>query len=217
LAGDHGRPELFRAPARGYPWAWDEEAVVGAVHLPARQSARLGVASPVAADAIAEVVLRRGATQRAGLGRESSDALGAKAVEAQDAVHRSLRELLAQRAALPQAPLAQSSQPALAQRVSPRELLVQELWLARVPHAKALWARVSQPRVPEHVVLPEPPLVLGPPAWPPQVDEPGQAEQQQEPLPEELAFAKLPSPLLLSPSVRLPPRFRRPLHPANGA
>jgi hypothetical protein len=71
--------------------------------------------------------------------------------------------------------------------------------------------------VPQHVVLPEPPLVLEPPAWPPQVDEPGQAEQQQEPLPEELAFAKLPSPLLLSPSVRLPRRFRRPLHPANGA
>jgi hypothetical protein len=97
---------------------------------------------------------------------------------AQDAVRRSLLELPAQRAALPQAPLAQSSQPVLAQRVSPRELLAQELWLARVPHAKALRARVSQPRVPEHVVLPEPPLLLGPPASPPQVDGPTQAEQQ---------------------------------------
>jgi hypothetical protein len=131
---------------------------------------------------------------------------------AQDAVHRKSRELLAQRAALPQA---QSSQPVMAQRVSPRELLVQELWSAQVPHAKALRARVSQPRVPEHVVLPEPPLVLGPPASPPKVDGPTQAEQQQEPLPEELAFAKLPSPLLLSPSVQLRPRFRRLLHPAN--
>ena len=136
---------------------------------------------------------------------------------AQGAVRRSLRELLAQRAALPQAPLAQSSQPVTAQRVSPRELLVRESWLARVPHAKALRARVSQPRVLEHVVLPEPPLALGLPASPPQADEPTQAEQQQEPLPEEQAFAKLPSPLLLSPSVRLPPRSRRPLHPANGA
>jgi hypothetical protein len=140
---------------------------------------------------------------------------------AQGAVRRSLRELLAQRAALPQAPLAQSSQPVTAQRVSPRELLVRESWLARVPHAKALRARVSQPRVLEHVVLPEPPLALGLPASPPQADEPTQAEQQQEqqqePLQEELAFAKLPSPPLLSPNARLRPRFRRPLHPANGA
>ena len=99
---------------------------------------------------------------------------------AQDAVRRKSRELLAQRAALPQAPLAQSSQPVLAQRVSPPELLVQKLWLARVPHAKALRARVSQPRVLEHAVLPEPPLVLGPPASQPQVDAPTQAEQQEE-------------------------------------
>jgi hypothetical protein len=135
----------------------------------------------------------------------------------QGAVRRKSRELLAQRAALPQAPLAQSSQPVLAQRVSPRELLVQELWLARVPHAKALRARVSQPRVLEHAVLPEPPLVLGPPASQPQVDAPTQAEQQQERLPEELAFAKLPSRPLLSPTARLPPRFQRPLHPSDGS
>jgi len=88
---------------------------------------------------------------------------------AQDVVHQSLRELLAKRAALPQAPVTHSSQPVLAQRVSPRELLVQELWLARVPHAKALRARVSQPRVPAHVVLQEPPLEPGPPASPPPV------------------------------------------------
>ena len=136
---------------------------------------------------------------------------------AQVAVRRKSRELLAQRAALPQAPLALSSQPVLAQRVSPRELLVQELWLAQVQYVKALRARVSQPRVPEHVVLPEPLLVLGPPASPPRVGGPKQAEQQQEALPEERAFAKLPSPLLLSPSARLPPRFRRPLHPEGDA
>ena len=132
-------------------------------------------------------------------------------------MRRKSRELLAQRAALPQAPLAQSTQPALAQRVSPRELLVQELWLAGVPHAKALGAWVSQPRVPEHVVLPEPPLALGPPASRPQVDGRARPEQQQEPPPEQQASAKLPSPPLLSPSARLPPRFRRPLRPANDA
>lgn len=136
---------------------------------------------------------------------------------AQVAVRRKSRELVAQRAALQQAPLGQSSQPVLAQRVSPRELLVQESWLARVQHAKALRARVSQPRVPEHVVLREPLLVPGPPASPPQVDGPTQAEQQQEPLRQEQASAKLPSPLLLSPSVRLPLRFRRPLHPEGDA
>jgi len=56
-AGDHGRPEQFRELARGFPWAWGEEVVAGAAHLPVRQSARLAAASPVAADAIAEVVL----------------------------------------------------------------------------------------------------------------------------------------------------------------
>ena len=64
--------------------------------------------------------------------------------------------MLAQRAALTKAPLAQASRPELAQRVSPRELLVKELWLARVPYAQALLARVSQPRVPEHVALLKP-------------------------------------------------------------
>jgi len=65
-AGDHGRPAQFREPARGFPWAWGEEVVAGAAHLPARQSARLAVASPVAADAIAMEVLRRGVPQAAG-------------------------------------------------------------------------------------------------------------------------------------------------------
>ncbi|HXC48034.1 MAG TPA: hypothetical protein VNU20_07065 [Candidatus Sulfotelmatobacter sp.] len=136
---------------------------------------------------------------------------------AQDEVRRKSRELRAQRAVLPQAPLEQPPLPVQAQRVSPREreLLVQELLLARAPHAQELAAWVLQPRVPEYAVLPEP--VLAPLAWPPQVDEQAQAEQQQEPPLEEKAFAKLPSPPLLSPSARLPPRFRRPLHPAGDA
>jgi len=64
-AGDRGHQGQFQELARGFPWAWDEEVVAGAAHLPARQSARLAVASPVAADAI-EVVLRRGVPQAAG-------------------------------------------------------------------------------------------------------------------------------------------------------
>jgi hypothetical protein len=70
-AGDRGHPEQFRELARGFPWAWGEEVVAGAAHLPARQSARLAVASLVVADAIAEVVLRRGVPQAAGPERGS--------------------------------------------------------------------------------------------------------------------------------------------------
>jgi len=73
-AGGRGLPAQFRELARGFPWAWDEEVVAGAAHLPARQNARLAVANPVAADAIAMEVLHRGVPQAAGPERESSDA-----------------------------------------------------------------------------------------------------------------------------------------------
>jgi hypothetical protein len=66
LAGARALLAQFQELARGFPWAWDEEVVAGAAHLQARQSARLAVASPVAADAIAEVVLRPGVPQAAG-------------------------------------------------------------------------------------------------------------------------------------------------------
>jgi len=56
----------FQELARGFPWAWDEEAVEGAAQLPAHQSVQLGVACPVVADAIAEAALRRGARQAVG-------------------------------------------------------------------------------------------------------------------------------------------------------
>jgi len=44
---------------------------VGAAHLLATQNARLGAAGPVAADAIAEAVLRRGVLPAVGLAHES--------------------------------------------------------------------------------------------------------------------------------------------------
>jgi hypothetical protein len=53
-AGDRGHPAKSLEPDHGFPWAWDEEVAGGAAHPPVRQSARLAVASPVAADEFAE-------------------------------------------------------------------------------------------------------------------------------------------------------------------
>jgi hypothetical protein len=61
----------FREPARGFPWAWDEEAAAAAAHLLARQSVRLGAEFLAVADAIAEAVLRRGVSPAAGPERGS--------------------------------------------------------------------------------------------------------------------------------------------------
>jgi hypothetical protein len=82
---------------------------------------------------------------------------------------------------------------------------------------EVLLEQVSLPQAPAHVELEEPPRALGPLASPPPVGAPAQPEEQREPLQEPVAAAKRPSPQLLSPSVRLPPRFRRPLHPADDA
>jgi hypothetical protein len=102
----------------------------------------------------------------------------------------------------------------MARQVWLRELAVQarELQLMAV-----LRARVLLPQAPAHVELEEPPRALEPLASPPPVGAPAQPEEQREPLQEPVAAAKRPSPQLLSPSVRLPPRFRRPLHPADDA
>ena len=125
-------------------------------------------------------------------------------------MHRSPLELLAQRAV---PPLAQSSLPVLAQRVSLREPPAWEL-----QPAQALPAQVSLPQVPEHVVLPVPLLALGLLASPPLADELAQSEDQQEGPPlVPPAAAKLPLQPPLSPSARLPPRFPRPLHLAGDA
>jgi hypothetical protein len=70
-ADAHGLPAQFQALARGFPWAWDEEVVAGAAHLPERQSERLAAANPVAEDAIAGAVLRPVVPQVAGPERES--------------------------------------------------------------------------------------------------------------------------------------------------
>ena len=132
---------------------------------------------------------------------------------AQAAARRELRERQASQGVPPQVPLAPSSLPVLA-RVSRREPPVRELQLAL-----ALQAQASRLRAPEHVVLTEPPLALGPLASPPLVDELGQPDEQQGPplVPGPLAAAQLPSQPPLSPSARLPPRFPRRLHPADDA
>lgn len=207
-ACDRGHPARFRGLARGFPWAWDEEAVAAVAHSPAGQSERLAAACPVVG-AIAGAALRRGVRRAAGPERESLGAWDAKDVVERDAAHQESRELEAQQAARPQELRGQSSQLVLAQRASLREPRARGLW-----QAGALLARVSQPQVPTHVVLPEPPLVLGPLASPPRAVEP---EEQQEPLAERVVSAKPPSPPLLSLCARLPPRFRRPRHPADDA
>jgi hypothetical protein len=58
----------FRALARGFPWASDEEVVVvaGAVRLLVHQSVQLAAAFLAAAGAIAEAALRRDGPQVAG-------------------------------------------------------------------------------------------------------------------------------------------------------
>jgi hypothetical protein len=83
---------MFREPGHGFRWAWDEEVVAGAAHGTARQSARLAVASPVAAGAIADVELRQGVQWAAVPERdqEHEDEKDAKAVAAQAAARQEL-------------------------------------------------------------------------------------------------------------------------------
>jgi len=61
----------FRELGHGFRWAWDEEVVAAEAHLLAHRSARLAAACPVAADAIAKAVFRRGVFPAAGLAHES--------------------------------------------------------------------------------------------------------------------------------------------------
>jgi hypothetical protein len=85
LDDDHDHRARFRELGRGFPWAWDEEVVVGAEQLRKRRGARLADACLVAADARAEEMLLRGVPRAAGLERASWDALDAKVVVAQGA------------------------------------------------------------------------------------------------------------------------------------
>jgi hypothetical protein len=70
-AGGRGLPAQFREPARGFPWAWDEEVVAGAARWPAHRIALLVVAFRVAEDAIAEADRRLDASRAAGPERDS--------------------------------------------------------------------------------------------------------------------------------------------------
>ena len=78
----------FLAPARGFPWAWDEAVAAGVAQLWKPQDARLAAVFLVAADALAEAVFRRGVPPVAGPERALSDALDAKVVVEQDAARR---------------------------------------------------------------------------------------------------------------------------------
>src|SRR5689334_21509546 len=80
LVGDHDRRARFREQGRGFPWAWDEEVVVGEARLPERQSVRPVAVCPVAADALAAELLRRDVLTVAGPARGSSGASDAKVV-----------------------------------------------------------------------------------------------------------------------------------------
>jgi len=136
---------------------------------------------------------------------------------AQVAARRKSGMLQAQQVAPQQAPRAQSRQPAPGRRVSLREMLVRKLWLVQVSRAKAQHAQVSPPRALQQVVQRESQLALGPLASPPLAGALAQPEEQQEPPLGLAAFSELPWPPLLSPTARLPRRFPRPLHLADGA
>jgi hypothetical protein len=126
---------------------------------------------------------------------------------AQGVARRKSRVSKAQQVAPAQALPAQKSQWGPAQLVSQPVLLVRELRLA-----EALPAQVLPPQV----LLLERPLTLGPLASRPRAAGPVQPEEQQEEQPQALrACAEQPSRPLLSPTVRLPPRFQRPLRPSD--
>ena len=81
-----------------------------------------------------------------------------------------------------------------------------------------LLVRASRPRGPERAGLEEPPSpARGPQALPPPEDVLVPQVEQQEPERAPRAVAQLPSPPLLSRRVRIPRRFRRPLHPSGAA
>jgi len=217
-AGDRGHRAQFQELARGFPWAWDEEVAAGAAQLLKRQDARLAAACRVAADAFAEAVLRRRGVLRAvGPERELSGAWDAKVAVAQDAACRERRELQAQRGVRSEEPLAQLSPPETAQQVSLPELQARELVQTKAP----LLERASRLLVPEQVVPRwDAQRVPGPLASPPPADVPAQREAQQERqvlTPQVAASARRLWLPLLSPSARLPRRFPRPLHLADGA
>lgn len=193
---------MFRALARGFPWAWDEEVAAGAAHRPAHQGVRLAVAFPVVADANVEAALRRGvraAVVQEG-GPEHERAAKDVAVQggAQGAAQREPRGRKGMPGVPQRVPLwAQASREALAQRV-----LLQEPQEARQ-------AKVSPPQARVHDVL-----VSGPPG-PEQaasrlaVGARVRGEEQQAPLPEQGVGAKLPSRPLLWQRARLRPHFPR--------
>lgn len=208
LAGDHDRRARFREQGRGFPWAWDEEVAAGEAHLPERQSARLAAACQVAADALAEEVLRRDVLTVAGPARGLSGVSDAKVVVAQGAARQEQRVPQAQLGVPPQARVLLREP---GQRVSPQEPQAREPQPERVLRAQA-----SPPQVQEHGRPVEQLNAQGQQASRPLADAPAMLGEQQEP-PGARDGAQPLSPLLLSRHVRLPRRFRRSLHLAGDA
>jgi len=215
-AGDRGHPGQFQELARDFPWAWDEEVVAGAAWLLKRQGARLAAACRVAADAFV-AALHRGELPAVGLERELSGAWDAKVDVVQDAGCQAQQESRAQQGVPPEEPLVQWSPPEMAQQVSLLAPWARESLQAQVP----LLARASRLLVPKQVAPRRDALLApGPLASQPSAGVPVQLEAQQERqvLAQEVAASArrlwLP---LLSPSARLPRRFPRPLHLADGA
>jgi hypothetical protein len=121
----------------------------------ARQSAQLGVASPVVAGAIGEVELRQGVRMAAapGHGPDDEDVKDAKAVAAQAAARQELAELPARQVDLPRVlqvsrtapgPQVKSLQRARGQQVLPQEPLAQGPQLAVVQQVRASPRRVLE-------------------------------------------------------------------------
>ena len=203
---DRGRQARFREPGHGFPWAWDEEVAAGQGRLPERQSARLAAVCPVVADELAEA-LHLDAPRAVDLVGESSDALGAKVVEARGAEWPGQRAWRVPRDE-PQPEPREQGRPAEAEwqvllpeeqaRVSPREQVSRR-------------ARVSRPEVQELVQRAEQRKARRQRASRPLADVPARLVEQE---PAEARGAVPPLwPRLLWRRVRLRRRFRHPQHP----
>ena len=227
MAGGRGHPAKCQEPVHGFPWAWDEEVVEAAEQVTARQSGLLAAASPVVAGAIAEAALLQGVPWVAVPGRDLdvADEKDAKAVEAQAVARQELAEWPAQQIVLPQESRTQAvprgrqapmSQPVLEQRVLLQGPLAQE----RRPAAQQ--ARASRPRVRGQEVqresqrVPEPLVSVRREGAPAQLEE-QEERREREPMLARAAFVAPLLPPLPSRNVRLPRRFRHPLHPSGDA
>lgn len=204
---DRGRRARFQEPGHGFPWASDEEVGAESERLPERQSARLAAVCRVVADEIAEA-FRRDARRAVDLAGESSDALGAKVVEARGAEWPGQRAWQMQRDEPQPEPREQWRPPEAEWRV----LLPEEQARVSPQEQESRRAQVSRPEEQEPVQRAEQVKARGQRASRPLADVPGLPGEEQEPPAARGGVLPL-WPRLLSRRVRLRRRFRRPLHP----